>query len=53
MDLRVNDFIIFNGDIKYTTVYGFKYFIKGKIFKDYKNVKNVKGLINMWICTLN
>ena len=26
-------------------MYGFKYFIKGKIFEVCKNVENVKGLI--------
>ena len=29
----------------YYTIYGFKYFIKGKIFRFCKNTENVKGLI--------
>ena len=30
-------------------MYGFKYFIKGKIFEVCKNVENVKGLIQTHI----
>jgi hypothetical protein len=34
----------------YYTIYGFKYFIKGKIFEKFKNVENVKGLIKNKKC---